>query len=377
MGARAAAAPFAQPEPGGGAEQHEHDHVDGPAGELVFAHADVAQAVEKELPIPKQAGQGGQRVVVGEGGRGSFRDRSVDGRGRGEPAVFPGAAVAEVEPEAVERRGDEGASAGEDVDHVALEDSGAVFGRDFRDGLAGAEGQAEDGGEHAGQHAQRETLAQLEGARVGPPGEVAFLEPAGPAGDEDAERPEGHAGENPTRAGAFAELAEGAVEHRRQQGAHHAGDADRDGVGQGDAEVADRDAEGGAADAVERAEGEGLHHGRARGLGEHLRELRHGEPGDQPGQDDPANRRLGEPEGLPAPAGGAFLRGVADGGGEGADGVEGGAEKRVGLDHVGVGRGGGESNEAKGFRGWARYSGRTRRRCGRCAGRRAAPRADS
>jgi hypothetical protein len=89
-------------------------------------------------------------------------------------------------------------------------------------------------------------------------------------------------------------------------------------------------AEGGATDTIKGSEQKGITHCRDWCFGKDFTKLRNGEPGDQQWQDEPANGCLREPEGLPAPAAGAFLRGITECGGGRADCMQEHAEDGIG-----------------------------------------------
>ena len=62
---RAAALPFPEENRHQVAEEHQHDHVDGPTRVLV-THPHVAQVVEEELPVPERTGEHGKKIITAE-----------------------------------------------------------------------------------------------------------------------------------------------------------------------------------------------------------------------------------------------------------------------------------------------------------------------
>ena len=59
----ARAAPFMKRKTPAGAEDDNGRHVQGPAGELVFAHARFAHRIEEELEVPSRSGDRGEEIV--------------------------------------------------------------------------------------------------------------------------------------------------------------------------------------------------------------------------------------------------------------------------------------------------------------------------
>ena len=109
---------------------------------------------------------------------------------------------------------------------------------------------------------------------------------------------------------------------------------DRDGIGEGETDIADGDIEGHAADAVGHAHEEGHEHAVSGRFGQHLPQLGDGEQGADDGPEQPAPGGLRQPVGFPGPALDVFLRGVTVGRKARTDGVQADTKQRVGRDRI-------------------------------------------
>lgn len=91
---------------------------------------------------------------------------------------------------------------------------------------------------------------------------------------------------------------------------------------EGKSDPADGQPEGRPAHPVKRAKQERPPHGLAWGFLQHHPKLWNGQPSDEHGENEPADRGLSQPVSLPGPPAGGFLRRVADGRGQRTGGVQ-------------------------------------------------------
>lgn len=338
--------------------------MQGPTGEVVLAHLGLTHGVEEELEVPDDSGHGGEGVVGHEGfgceavvGGGIERvevDQRVSGGVRGAHRVVAGCAnelldgaVLDDEDGGPDEVGEEASPENDDQDGKVLPEVEAVVGEkhglgDVADGLASGEAEGKEAAHDTGEDGDGDSLSEGEVglASLGllfRGGLLLFRPACGPVNGygDDAD---GDAEEDDL-AGAFVhDGVDLASVDGRDQRAEGGAEAERDGVAQGDAEVADGEAEGEAADSPERAEEKGVEAvGRMRGVGrvQDAGEVGDEDVGEDYGRDYPGGEALNEPVDLPRPALDGAEGDEVRGGGETADPVINDADKRIGS-HAGL-----------------------------------------
>ena len=160
----------------------------------------------------------------------------------------------EVGEEAAPEDDDEDGQVGPEVEPAVGEKLGLG---ECGDGLAGVEAEGEEGAHEAGEDGDGDALAEgvvaLAGFGLLFGGDFVLLGVAGGAVDGDADEADEDAEEDDLAGGLVEEGADLAVVDGRNKGAEEGAEAEGDGVSQRDAEVADGEAEGDAADAPEDA----------------------------------------------------------------------------------------------------------------------------
>ncbi len=363
-GAAAGASPLFQRQSPESGEDNNGRHVQGPTGEVVFAHLGLAHGIEEELEVPDDSGHSGEGIVGNQGfggetviGRGVERievDKGVAGGVRGAHGVGAGRAeellegtVLDDENGGPDEVGEEASPKNDDENGKVLPKVEAVIGEkhcfgDVADGLAGGEAEGEETAHNAGKDGDRDALGEGEVrlARFGllfGSGLLLFrpacgsIDGYGDNADSDAEQDN---------------LAGGLVHDRgdlagidgRDQSAEGSAETKGDGITEGDAKIADGKAEGEAADAPERAEEKSVEAvGRMCGVGgvEDVGQVGDEDVGEDYRCDDPGGEALNEPVNLPRPAFDGAEGNKVGGGGEAADPVINDADKRIGT-HAGL-----------------------------------------
>jgi len=303
--------------------------VEGPGGEVVLAHSGLAHGVEEELEVPDDAGYGGEGVVGdkrlageavrfgaarGEGARFEIGEGLAGGVGGAHGVgtglsgeLFDGA-VFQDEDGGPEEVGEEASPENDDEDGEVLPEVEAVVGEEFgfgdiSDGFAGGEAESEEAAHDAGEDGDGDAFGEGEvrfagfGFFFG--GDFALFGEARGSVDGDGDEAEEDTGEDDL-AGVFMEDGvDGAVVDGRDQGSEGGAESEGDGVSEGDAEIADGQAEGEAADPPERSVEEGVvDAGGGRGV-EDANEVRDKEGGEEERGDDPCGEALDEPVDLP------------------------------------------------------------------------------
>lgn len=338
--------------------------MQGPTGEIVFAHLGLAHGVEEELEVPDDSGHGGEEVVGDQGfggeavvGGGVERievNERVAGGVRGAHRIVAGGAdelldgaVLDDEDGGPDEVGEEASPENDDEDGKILPEVEAMVGEelnlgDVADRLAGGEAEGEEAAHDAGEDGDGDALAEGEVglARFGLllRGGLLLFRPACGSVDGYGDEADGDT-EKDDLAGTFVhDGGDLAGVDRWDQCAEGGAKAKCDGVAEGNAEVADGKPEGEAADSPECAEEEGVAAigwmSRVGGV-QDAREVGHEDVGEDDGRDDPGGKALDEPVDLPRPALDGAEGDEVGGGGEAADPVINDADKRIGS-HAGL-----------------------------------------
>lgn len=338
--------------------------MQGPAGEVVLAHLGLTHGVEEELEVPDDSGHSGEDVVgdegfggeaiVGGGVEGVKVDQRVAGGVRGAHGVGPGCtkelldgAVFNDEDGRPDEIGEESSPENDDEDGKILPEIEAVVGEELgfgyvADGFAGREAKGEEAAHDAGEDGDGDPLAEGEVGLAGFGllfrGGLFFFGPASGSVDGHGDDADGDAQKDDLAGGLVHDGGDLAGVDGRDQRTEGSAEAEGNGVAEGDAEIADSEAEREAANSPECAEEEGVE--AVRGMGgvgrvKDAREVGHEDISENHRSDDPGGKALDEPVDLPRPALDGAEGNEVGGGGEAADPVINDADKRIGS-HAGL-----------------------------------------
>ena len=341
-----------------GGEDDDAGHVEGPAGEVVFAHLGLAHGVEEELEVPDDAGHGGEDVVgdeglggetvVGGGVEGVEVDKGVAGGVSGAHGVHAGFArelfcgvIFDDEDGGPDEVGEEASPKDDDENGEILPEIEFVMGEQLRlgesaDGLAGVEAKGEEAAHNAREdgdgEAFSEVVVSLSGFGFFFGGKFMLLGDAGGSVDGDADDADDDADEDDLAGGLVEDGEDLPVKDGRDDGAEGGAETEGDRISEGDAEIADGEAEGEAAGSPEDAPEDGVIDAAGvlgEGGVEDAEEVGDEQRGEDDRREDPCGEALDEPVDLPRPALDAAEGDEVGGGGETSNPVEDDAEKRI------------------------------------------------
>lgn len=298
--------------------------MDGPAREIVPAHAGRPHAVEEELEVPDDPGEGREQVV------GQQRRRPVE--------PIPARLVPAAQDQAPDRVRREAAAEPDDHDGEVLEDRGRAGGdRLLGQGLARGEGKGHAGAHDPGEHGHPDPFLEVEFGHRGrgsSGGNLLLLPDPGAAADRDAREADQDAQNgHPARRGAH-HGPDPALEDGRDEGAEDGAKAQGDGVAEGHPQVAHGEPEGESAESPQEPEKVGPQDGLRRRRPQDAEQAGAGQEGHDPGRDDPREEAADQPVGLPGPLLDLFVGDVEAPGGETAGRMQGHAEEGVRA-HIG------------------------------------------
>ncbi len=332
--------------------------MEGPTREVVLAHLGLAHGIEEELEVPDNAGHGGEDVVGDEGlggeavvGGGIKRvkvDEGIAGGVRGAHRVGAGfaeeladGAVLEDENGGPDEVGDEASPENDDEDWKVLPEVHSAGCKklglsEVADRLSciktEGEERAHESGEDSDGYAFAEVVVGFAGLGLFFGRDLALLRHAGSSVGGYADDADQDAEQDDLAGGLMEDRPELVVGDRRNDGPERSAEAERDRVTERDAEVANSETEGDAADAPENSEEEGQHD--TFGVSEvdlvdDAEEIWDEDGAEDDRRDDPCGEALDEPVDLPRPALDAAEGDEVGGGGETSNPVKDDAEKRI------------------------------------------------